>query len=85
MAIAPDARLGLTGAARGVRRSAMTSTQLPDGCPAQARDVLVAVRRPASEGHTSRSTWSIVITNAVPAVLEQALQLWRSSFGIDGR
>lgn len=39
----------------------------------------------ASEGHTSTSTWSIVITNSVPAVLDQAVELWRSCFGIEAR
>jgi hypothetical protein len=39
----------------------------------------------ASEGHTSRATWSIVITNSVPAVLQRSLTLWQSCFGVDAR
>jgi hypothetical protein len=39
----------------------------------------------ASEGHTTKSTWSIVITNSVPAVLHHAAQLWGSCFGVEAR
>lgn len=39
----------------------------------------------ASEGNTNASTWSIVITNSVPAVLQRAVELWRSCFGIEVR
>ena len=39
----------------------------------------------ALKGHTTRSTWTIVITNSVPAVLEQAAELWRLCFGIEAR
>jgi intein/homing endonuclease len=39
----------------------------------------------ASEGHTSRSIWSVVITNGVPAVLERAAELWKTCFDVDAR
>jgi hypothetical protein len=39
----------------------------------------------ASEGNTTRSTWSIVITNSVPEVLQRAVELWRSCFGVETR
>jgi hypothetical protein len=39
----------------------------------------------ASEGHTSGATWSIVITNSVPDVLERAVALWHSCFGVEAR
>jgi ribonucleoside-diphosphate reductase alpha chain len=39
----------------------------------------------ASEGHTSRSNWTITITNAVDSVLERVAAAWRSEFGIDAR
>ncbi len=39
----------------------------------------------ASEGHTKLSTWTIDITNSVPAVLERAVELWRVCFGIEAR
>lgn len=39
----------------------------------------------ASEGHTTKTTWTVVITNGVPAVLAQAAGLWRSCFGIEAR
>jgi len=39
----------------------------------------------ASEGHTSRSTWSITVTNSVDSVLERVAAVWRSEFGIEAR
>lgn len=39
----------------------------------------------ASEGHTAKRTWTVVITNSVPAVLERAVEFWRSCFGIEAR
>ncbi len=39
----------------------------------------------ASEGHVTRSNWTITITNSVDTVLEQAVELWRSVFGLDAR
>ena len=39
----------------------------------------------ASEGHTSRSNWTITITNSVPEVLERVRQAWLSVFGLRAR
>jgi ribonucleotide reductase alpha subunit len=39
----------------------------------------------AAEGHTTRSTWTIVITNSVPEVLERVRQAWESVFGLHAR
>jgi intein/homing endonuclease len=39
----------------------------------------------ASEGHTSRSNWSIVITNSVPEVRQRATDLWAECFGVTAR
>ncbi len=39
----------------------------------------------ASEGHITRSTWTIVITNSVPAVLERVRRAWQSLFGLKAR
>jgi adenosylcobalamin-dependent ribonucleoside-diphosphate reductase len=39
----------------------------------------------AAEGHTTRSTWTIVITNSVPEVLERVRQAWESVFGLQAR
>lgn len=39
----------------------------------------------ASEGHTTKTTWTIVITNSVPAVVQRAAALWGSCFEIDAR
>jgi ribonucleotide reductase alpha subunit len=39
----------------------------------------------ASEGHTTRSTWTVTITNSVPAVLERVRDAWQSQFGLTAR
>jgi hypothetical protein len=39
----------------------------------------------ASEGHTTRSTYTVSITNAVDVVLEKVAAAWRSVFGIDAK
>ena len=39
----------------------------------------------AAEGHTSRSNWTVVITNSVPAVLERVHEAWRTLFGLTAR
>jgi adenosylcobalamin-dependent ribonucleoside-diphosphate reductase len=39
----------------------------------------------ASEGHTTRSTWTVVITNSVPAVLERVAEAWRDLFAVTPR
>lgn len=39
----------------------------------------------ASEGHTSKSNYSIVITNSEDVVLERCRDLWRSCFGVAAR
>jgi len=37
----------------------------------------------ASEGHITRSTWTVTITNSVDSVLEQVASLWHSVFGLE--
>jgi len=39
----------------------------------------------AAEGHTTRSTWTITITNSVPEVLERVQAAWQSLFGLRAR
>jgi intein/homing endonuclease len=39
----------------------------------------------AAEGHTTRSTWTITITNSVDGVLERVAAAWRSEFGLEAR
>lgn len=36
----------------------------------------------AAEGHTMRSNWTITLTNSVEAVLERAVRVWQSEFGV---
>ena len=39
----------------------------------------------ASEGHVTRTTWTVTITNSVESVLQRAASLWRSLFGVEPR
>jgi intein/homing endonuclease len=39
----------------------------------------------ASEGHTSRSNWTVTITNSDEGVLARVAAAWRSEFGVDAR
>jgi len=39
----------------------------------------------ASEGHTTRSNWTITITNSVPEVLERVRAAWLTVFGLQAR
>ena len=39
----------------------------------------------AAEGHTTRSNWTVTITNSVPEVLEQVRDAWQSVFGLAAR
>ena len=39
----------------------------------------------AAEGHTSRSNWTITITNSVDSVLERVVAAWQSEFGVTAR
>ena len=39
----------------------------------------------AAEGHTTRSNWTISITNSVPEVLDRVRQAWQDLFGLRAR
>jgi ribonucleoside-diphosphate reductase alpha chain len=39
----------------------------------------------ASEGHTTRSNWTITITNSVPGVLQRVREAWLTVFGLQAR
>lgn len=39
----------------------------------------------ASEGHTSRSRWTVVITNSEEPVLQRCMDLWESCLGLPAR
>ena len=39
----------------------------------------------AAEGHTTRSNWTIRITNSVPEVLERVRLAWQEVFGLQGK
>lgn len=53
--------------------------------PVLSADLALLLGMYASEGHTSRSNWTISITNSVPAVLQRAVELWQECFGIRAR
>lgn len=38
-----------------------------------------------AEGHTTRSNWSVILTNSVIEVLEKAQAAWRDVFGLNSR
>ncbi|MFO7590913.1 MAG: vitamin B12-dependent ribonucleotide reductase [Acidimicrobiia bacterium] len=38
-----------------------------------------------SEGHTTRSNWTVTITNSVPSVLDRVAAAWRDEFGVEAR
>ena len=39
----------------------------------------------AAEGHTTRSNWTVTITNSVPEVLERVRDAWQNVFGLAAR
>ncbi|HUY44356.1 MAG TPA: vitamin B12-dependent ribonucleotide reductase [Streptosporangiaceae bacterium] len=39
----------------------------------------------AAEGHTTRSNWTVTITNSVPEVLQRVRDAWRNVFGLAAR
>lgn len=39
----------------------------------------------ASEGHVTRSTWTVVITNSCEEVLEKVVSAWKNVFGVDAK
>jgi intein/homing endonuclease len=39
----------------------------------------------AAEGHTTRSNWTVTITNSVDGVLQRVAAAWRSEFGVEAR
>jgi intein/homing endonuclease len=39
----------------------------------------------AAEGHTTRSNWTVRITNSVPEVRDRIVAAWRSQFGVNAR
>jgi hypothetical protein len=39
----------------------------------------------AAEGHTTRSNWTVTITNSVPDVLKRVQQVWLTAFGLQAK
>jgi len=64
------------------RRGSQKSVRIPDEMNEELAFLLGAY---ASEGHTTRTTWSVTITNSVDAVLERVAEAWRNQFGVEAR
>jgi ribonucleoside-diphosphate reductase alpha chain len=68
------------------RPTAPYGSQKPVRIPSEMTDELAFLLGAyASEGHTTRSTWTIVTTNSVEGVLERVAAAWRSEFGVEAR
>ncbi|HEU0286658.1 MAG TPA: vitamin B12-dependent ribonucleotide reductase, partial [Nocardioidaceae bacterium] len=71
---------------RGIRVSPSYGSQkqvvLPQEMTSELAFLLGAY---AAEGHTTRSNWTVVITNSVPAVLERVREAFRTLFGLAAR
>ena len=71
---------------RGVRVSAPYGSQKHVTLPQEMTEELAFLLGAyAAEGHTTRSTWTITITNSVPEVLDRARAAWLTVFGLDAR
>ncbi len=77
---------GTPASLRDVRVSASHGSQkavaLPEEMTTELAFLLGAY---AAEGHTSRSNWTVTITNSVPAVLDRVRDAWQSVFGLTAR
>ncbi len=66
--------------------SALYGSQKTVALPAEMSEELAFLLGAyASEGHTNRSTWTVVITNQVDEVLERVAAAWRDLFGVEAR
>ncbi len=68
------------------RPSPAYGSQLPVEIPAEmTEDLALFLGAYASEGHTTRSNWSVIITNADEEVLARLRDIARTTFGIDAK
>jgi intein/homing endonuclease len=71
---------------RGIRVSKPYGSQKAVRVPTEMTEELAFLLGAyAAEGHTSRSNWTITITNSVPSVLDRVRDAWRSQFGLEAR
>lgn len=53
--------------------------------PRMTEDLAFLLGAYLAEGHTTRSNWSVILTNSVVSVLEKAQTAWRDVFGLESR
>jgi ribonucleoside-diphosphate reductase alpha chain len=71
---------------RDVRVSAPYGNQKPVVLPEEmTTDLAFLLGAYAAEGHTTRTNWTITITNSVPEVLERVRDAWQNVFGLAAR
>jgi adenosylcobalamin-dependent ribonucleoside-diphosphate reductase len=72
----------LRGIAVAPRHGNQKAVTLPEE---MTQDLAFLLGAYAAEGHTSRSNWTVTITNSVPEVLERVTAAWQSVFGLRAR
>jgi ribonucleoside-diphosphate reductase alpha chain len=72
----------LRGISVSPRHGSQKLVVLPDE---MSEDLAFLLGAYASEGHTTRSNWTITITNSVPEVLGRVQRAWMSLFGLRAR
>ena len=71
---------------RGIAISAPHGNQKLVSLPHEmTEDLAFLLGAYVSEGHTTRSNWTVTITNSVPEVLERVQQAWLTVFGLRAR
>jgi intein/homing endonuclease len=71
---------------RGIAVAPPHGSQKPVTLPEEmTEDLAFLLGAYAAEGHTSRSNWTVTITNSVPGVLERVRTAWQSVFGLRAR
>ncbi|HTY73515.1 MAG TPA: vitamin B12-dependent ribonucleotide reductase [Actinomycetes bacterium] len=71
---------------RHIRVSAPYGSQKPVVLPQEmGEDLAFLLGAYASEGHTTRSTWTVIITNSQRDVLEKVRDAWMTVFGLEAR
>jgi intein-like protein with splicing domain/ribonucleotide reductase-like protein/LAGLIDADG DNA endonuclease family protein len=71
---------------QGIQVSPADGCQKPVTLPTEMSEELAFLLGAyAAEGHTTRSNWTVTITNSVPGVLERVRRAWRVLFGLPAR
>jgi ribonucleoside-diphosphate reductase alpha chain len=71
---------------RGITVSAPYGNQKHVRLPAEmSTELAFLLGAYASEGHITRSNWTVTVTNSVPEVLERVRAAWQSVFGLQAR